>query len=506
MSDDLLISPELRTILASPPPSFFFRSHASPPPPLTLSPQLTLYTALLAPSFSKLPTNAQLDAYLSYWKGLQDSSSDPKPSQFSKKSQKLVHDVQDILESLRALVKEKIEERFEGLGTGIQRLTKDLFENDQLKFKSDLWNDVRGVILPGLIEEVMFSFPSHLCTSLTPHARTGRLHPHSPYRIPRRNLRPRRQKLTLSGRNLFPNVVEVEMHNWLRWETFDKLNNPKDPHNPNASTKDIKRPPNSHHKFHMHMTQIQADMRDVLFYFNKKGGAIKIKDSGVADLVLGGEGMSVDVELGDSRDEARLFDIKKVAVKIEGSLKVSIRDSKHDVLYKTLKPLMMGLVKRQVQKAVESGIRSGFEFISEELIAVKQRMDEAQRAAEAGEGEEAVGRLQALQDAFKRTPSISAQSKDAVSVQSAGGTSQFKVVANKRNSILGEVGHSGGWVSRVGEREKLIGRASTSQPGAGVEDKGDREKAALAGTSHAPGSETWKSEVFDLRLNTQAKA
>ena len=55
----------------------------------------------------------------------------------------------------------------------------------------------------------------------------------------------------------------------------------------------------------MHMTQIQADMRDVLFYFNKKGGAIKIKDSGVADLVLGGEGMSVDVELGDTKDEAK---------------------------------------------------------------------------------------------------------------------------------------------------------------------------------------------------------
>ncbi|KAK1217909.1 hypothetical protein PQX77_019418 [Marasmius sp. AFHP31] len=372
------------------------------------------------------------------------------------------------------------------LGTDIQRLTKDLlFENDHLKFKSDLWNDVRGVILPSLIDEVGYiPIPRIEYTDETFDLVV--------------------ENLTLSGRNLFPNVVEVEMHNWLRWETFDKLNNPKDPHN--TTTKNSKRPPNSHHKFHMHMTQIQADMRDVLFYFNKKGGAIKIKDSGVADLVLGGEGMSVDVELGDSRDEARLFDIKKVAVKIEGSLKVSIRDSKHDVLYKTLKPLMMGLVKRQVQKAVESGIRSGFEFISEELIAVKQRMDEAQRAAEAGEGEEAVGRLQALQDAFKRTPSISAQSKDAVSVQSAGGGSQFKVVANKRNSILGEVGHSGGWVSRVGEREKLIGRASTSQPGAGVEDKGDREKAALAGTSHAPGSETWKSEVFDLRLNTQAKA
>lgn len=46
-------------------------------------------------------------------------------------------------------------------------------------------------------------------------------------------------------------------------------------------------------------------MRDVLFYFNKKGGAIKIKDSGVADLVLGGEGMSVDINLRDTKDPGK---------------------------------------------------------------------------------------------------------------------------------------------------------------------------------------------------------
>ncbi|KAL0065585.1 hypothetical protein AAF712_007363 [Marasmius tenuissimus] len=112
-------------------------------------------------------------------------------------------------------------------------------------------------------------------------------------------------------------------------------------------------------------------------------------------------------------------------------------------------------------------------------LIVENRMDEAQRAAEAGEGKEAVGRFQASQD--------------------------FKVVTNKRNSILGEVRHSGRWVSHAGKREKLIGRASMSQPGAGLDDKGNRQKTALAGTSHAPGGEMWKSEVFDWMLNMQAK-
>ena len=70
---------------------------------------------------------------------------------------------------------------------------------------------------------------------------------------------------------------------------------------------------------------------------------------------------------------------------------------------------------------------------------------------------------------------------------------------------MGEVGHSGGWVSRVGEREKLIGKTSTSSPGAGLDEKGDREKVANEHATHAGAGDTWKSEVFDLRLNTQAK-
>lgn len=117
-------------------------------------------------------------------------------------------------------------------------------------------------------------------------------------------------------------------------------------------------------------------------------------------------------------------------------------------------------------------------------MTVKHRMEEAsKRAASDPEtaGEE-FSRLKALQEAFKRTPSISA--KDASITTS---NSQFKVVANKRNSILGEVGHSGGWVSKVGEREKLIGH--------GVSQGEGEKKGAVNET-------TWKSEVFDLKYNT----
>jgi hypothetical protein len=67
-------------------------------------------------------------------------------------------------------------------------------------------------------------------------------------------------------------------------------------------------------------------MRDVAFYYNKKSGLPKLKDSGVADVFLGGGGLTVKVHLRDAgKDRTSVFHVKDVHVKID-SLKFSIRD------------------------------------------------------------------------------------------------------------------------------------------------------------------------------------
>ena len=48
------------------------------------------------------------------------------------------------------------------------------------------------------------------------------------------------------------------------------------------------------------LTQIQADMRDVAFYFHKKSGLPRLKDSGLADVFLGGKGITVKRALSSS--------------------------------------------------------------------------------------------------------------------------------------------------------------------------------------------------------------
>lgn len=100
----------------------------------------------------------------------------------------------------------------------------------------------------------------------------------------------------------------MDAHNYLEFSPYDAI------------------PDREAHEVKFTFSQIQADMRDVAFYFHKKSGLPKIKDSGLADVFLGGEGLTVKVHLvGAGKDTSSVFHVMNVAVKVE-SLKFSVRD------------------------------------------------------------------------------------------------------------------------------------------------------------------------------------
>ena len=82
------------------------------------------------------------------------------------------------------------------------------------------------------------------------------------------------------------------------------------------------------------------------------------------------------------KDKSSVFRVREVHVKVE-SLKFSIRDSKHDFLYKTLRPLASALIKRQLQKVIADVLRTLFEYVDGQLVTVRDRME----AAKATEGQ-----------------------------------------------------------------------------------------------------------------------
>jgi len=107
--------------------------------------------------------------------------------------------------------------------------------------------------------------------------------------------------LVLSGPNLFPNVVEFVANNHFKFSPYSGEHSPF--HSSHAGLMSLpsagisRTMDTHHHKFRMGLSQIQADIRDVNFAFRRKSGWPKLSDHGLADVVIAGQGISVDVEL-----------------------------------------------------------------------------------------------------------------------------------------------------------------------------------------------------------------
>jgi len=278
-----------------------------------------------------------------------------------------------------------------------------LFDSEgSLKFKPGLWNDIRRVVLPTLVDRVGY-IPI----------------PRIEYTDDSIDLVV--ENLTLSGRNLFPNIVELEAHNKVKFSPYSTI---KD---------------EGKHDFILTFAQIQADIRDVALYFRKKTGLPKVTDSGLADIFLGGNGITITVHLSsETKDPQSVFRVKSVKTKVD-ALKFSIRDSKHDLLYKTLKPLAMGLVKKQIQKAINDAVRTGLEYVDGQLVGVKQRMDEAKSS------DSDSTRFSVLKSAFETK-------KEHAEVKKEKTESRFNVVSKRDSVILPDSGHPSGWINRQAER------------------------------------------------------
>ncbi|KZP33905.1 hypothetical protein FIBSPDRAFT_208326 [Athelia psychrophila] len=107
---------------------------------------------------------------------------------------------------------------------------------------------------------------------------------------------------------------------------------------------------------------MQADMRDVACYFRKKTGIPTVSYSRLADMVLGREGLTATVHpVSSTKDKPSVFKVKNVVVK-------------------ALKSLASGLVKKQIRKA----IMTGMEYVDGQLVGVRDRYDAAKATDGAG--------------------------------------------------------------------------------------------------------------------------
>ncbi|SAM85576.1 uncharacterized protein UBRO_13922 [Ustilago bromivora] len=290
------------------------------------------------------------------------------------------------------------------LGDNIQQIVKDLFLNSEggLTFKPHLWSDIRDPILPELLSHV----------GLVPLPRIEYTDKQVDLVI---------ENLAIDLLNILPSQTEMDVRNHFKLSQFDKLG---DRHQ---------------HSFKLTLHQIQTDMRDVHFFFNKKLGFPKLKERGTADIFLGGKGLTVTVHLEAEnaprgKKSRHIFTVKQVVAKVD-KLKFAIRDSKHDTLIKVIKPLATGIIKKQISKTAEQGIRDGLEDLDRQLVELRDHI-ERNKALEG----------KSVTDSFKETFAKNTDEK-----KTSDGT--FKLATSKRNSILPNLGHPDGWIQKVDERE-----------------------------------------------------
>jgi hypothetical protein len=224
----------------------------------------------------------------------------------------------------------------------LQKLFKDLGNDQDGKpvFKPHLLKDLRDVILPAALENIAYiPIPRIEYTDSQFDAII--------------------ENLVLESDNFAPNVFEVASEHYFRWGRKKIANK-------------------SHQTMEVKVAGIQMDLRDVSFHIKRKQGFPTITDTGVADIVLPGDGFSfkMKVSTADKKDRQNYFKVEKVDVDF-AKLQIKVKKSNHKLLFSIFKPFMLKVIRPPLQKAVEKAIKDQCNKLDQMLFQVKQEADRA---------------------------------------------------------------------------------------------------------------------------------
>jgi len=113
--------------------------------------------------------------------------------------------------------------------------------------------------------------------------------------------------------------------------------------------------------FILELSKIRAHLTSINFFVDKKTGFPKVTDRGLADIdMLGTNGLSLRIELAprvqkSGRDVHSMFEAKSVNCTID-KLKIHLRETKHDLLYKIVGPVLNAMAKKRMEAGIENAI------------------------------------------------------------------------------------------------------------------------------------------------------
>lgn len=296
----------------------------------------------------------------------------------------------------------------------LQKLFKDLGNDKDGKpvFKPHLLKDLRDVILPAALENIAYiPIPRIEYTDSQFDAII--------------------ENLVLESDNFAPNVFEVASEHYFRWGRKKIANK-------------------SHQTMEVKVAGIQMDLRDVSFHIKRKQGFPSITDTGVADIVLPGDGFSfkMKVSTADKKDRQNYFKVEKVDVDF-AKLQIKVKKSNHKLLFSIFKPFMLKVIRPPLQKAVEKAIKDQCNKLDQMLFQVKQEADRA--TAEAKNNPEQAPNI------YNRYYNAAQQqfTKNKKKAEAVAADKKANIAITKEDSIFPNIDLPGGISTKATEYKEL---------------------------------------------------
>lgn len=400
------------------------------------------------------------DASTREWNQLHDQGNYLLRDRYKNHTDRVLDEIKYLVDQFEA---DKMNKQF---GQSCQKLFTDLGndENGKPTFKPHLVKDLSEVIIPEIFENIRY----------VPIPRIEYSDPMIDAVI---------ENLVIESDNLMPNAVEFASDNYFRWGRKGIANR-----NKNAVM--------------ISVTGVQMDLRDVSFYVKKKSGFPSISDIGIADILLHGSGFSfkLRVSTADPTDRQNFFKVDRVDVDVQ-HFDVKLKKSKHKLLFRLVKPIMLKVMRPALQKVLGKLIKEKFNELDQMAYSIKQEADKAaleakndpsqaqniyQRYATAAQAKFAKGKKKTEAVAADKKANIAMTQHDSIfpNVHLPGGIStkatEYRDLATKGmkwESPIFSIGSAGRTTSLPG-----LGKVNRRQRGVS-----DRDEALGAGAVGAGG-------------------
>jgi len=168
------------------------------------------------------------------------------------------------------------------------------------------------------------------------------------------------------------------------------------------NTKDVTAATRSNFRFAL--TNMHLAMKNVMFWFRKKHGLIRMEDAGIADIAIAGRGATLTVEFDYDSTSDRSILMRGARCDID-KLNIHIVDSRYDWLLNMAEPFFANNIKHQIERAVAARVAESIDSVFANLRSALPPTPEPLKGLGDRIAQE-VKDIQATKNALDVTPSL----------------------------------------------------------------------------------------------------